>query len=179
VRPLLWAAGIAASERAARRLFPRRTTALLIAYAALAVAAGATASTDGRRRRGPPSAGAVALALGGYPLGRALAGDPPSGPPPDGLARELVALGLVVAIAEEAAWGRHVEEDLGVPATGLLFSLKHALVDGRWRRSAGLAAFWVGLGGVRKASRAHALALHVVCNSAAVLLGHAIARDQF
>ena len=179
MRSLLWAGAIAASERSARRVFSSRATALLIAYAGLAIAAVAIAPPDGRRRREPFSPGAVALALGGYPVGRALAGNAPSGPPPDGLAPELVALGLMVQIAEEAAWGRHVEEDLGVPATALLFSLKHAIVDGRWRRSPGLAAFWVGLGGVRKASRARALALHVVCNSAAVLLGHATARDQF
>jgi membrane protease YdiL (CAAX protease family) len=103
----------------------------------------------------------------------------PASSPRDGLAAELVALGLVVPVAEELAWGGLVEEDLGVAATSLLFAAKHCLLDGRWRRSLGLAAFWVGLGMIRRASPAQAMRLHVACNTAAVALGYATARDQF
>jgi hypothetical protein len=176
---LRWAGTIAASEYAARRVLSSRATALLIAYAGLAVAAASTGVTgDGGRRRRVP-AGAVAVALGGYPLGRAVARDASPGAPSDGLVRELVVLGVVVPVAEELVWGRLVEDDLGVVPTSALFSLKHGVIDGRWRRSPGLAAFWVGLGGIRRASRGKALALHLMCNAIAVLLGHVTARDQF
>lgn len=105
LRPLRWAGTIAACEYAARRLLSSRATALLIAYAGLAVAAASTGSTAGGgvRRRVP--AGAVALALGGYPLGRAVARDASPGPPPEGIVRELVVLGVVVPVAEELVWG--------------------------------------------------------------------------
>jgi membrane protease YdiL (CAAX protease family) len=121
------------------------------------------------------------LTLAGYPIGRALLGDSPlaASAPRDSLAAELAALGIVVPVAEELVWGGLVEGELGVPVTSLLFAVKHAAIDGRWRRSLGLALFWAGLGMVRRTSPPRALGLHVAGNTTAVVLGHAMARDQF
>jgi membrane protease YdiL (CAAX protease family) len=154
---------------------------LLVSYSALASAAISGGVKVGGRRSGTIPPAAVPLTLGGYPMGRALLGDSPlAAPAPrDSLAAELAALGIVVPVAEELVWGGLVEGDLGVAATSLLFALKHAVIDGRWRRSLGLALFWAGLGMVRRTSPPWALGLHVACNITAVGLGHAIARDQF
>lgn len=152
---------------------------MLAAYAGVVLAAAARPTTGGERRSRTVPRAAVPLAFGGYPVGRALMCDASPGPPGDGLASELLALGLVVPVAEELAWGHLVEDELGVAATSLLFALKHWVVDGRWRRMLGLAAFWAGLGGIRRAHPERALGVHVACNTAAVLLGHATGRDQF
>jgi membrane protease YdiL (CAAX protease family) len=181
LRALAWAGAIAIGEGATRRILPRRAKALLVSHSALATAAITAGATVGGRRQGTIPPAAVLLTLGGYPVGRALLGDSPiaASAPRDSLAAELAALGIVVPVAEELVWGGLVEGDLGVAATSLLFAVKHAVIDGRWRRSLGLALFWAGLGMVRRTSPPRALGLHVACNTAAVGLGHAIARDQF
>jgi hypothetical protein len=178
---MAWAGAIAISEGAARRIWPSRAKALLASYSALAIAAVGAGGTVGRGRPGTIPPAAVRLAVGGYPVGRALMGDSPlvGSSPPDGLTADLVALGVVVPAVEELVWGGLVERDLGVAATSVLFAVKHVMIDGRWRRSLGLAAFWVGLGTIRRTSPRGALGLHVACNTAAVWLGHATARDQF
>jgi hypothetical protein len=119
------------------------------------------------------------LALAGYPLGCALLGHKPYRPPPDPLALELLALACVVAPVEEATWGRLIEPRLGIPVTAALFAAKHAVVDGRWRRAAGLAMFWTGLGLVRSCSPKLALGLHVAANASGVLWGHLRRQDTF
>src|ERR1700693_5061242 len=53
------------------------------------------------------------------------------------------------------------------------------VVGGRWRRAAGLAMFWSGLGLVRSRSPKLALGLHVAANASGVLLGHLNRRDTF
>jgi membrane protease YdiL (CAAX protease family) len=167
------------SERVARRLLNSRAAALAVVYASLAAAAPRVERriTEESRPTMPPAA--VALVVAGYPLGRALAGDVLPGPPPDGVAVEILSLGAIVPLAEELIWGGLVERDLGVGLTSLLFALKHGLVDGRWRRAPGLIAFWTGLGLVRRRSPKVARTLHVCANVAGVLLGHAGGRDQF
>jgi hypothetical protein len=133
------------------------------------------------RRDGGPLALLIGipLVLAGYPLGCALMGHKPYQPPADGPALELVALAGVVAPVEEMTWGRLVEPRLGVPVTAALFAAKHVLIDRRWRRAAGLALFWVGLGLVRSRSPKLALGLHVTANASGVLLGHRQGQDAF
>jgi hypothetical protein len=121
----------------------------------------------------------VPLVLAGYPLGCALLRHKASGPPPDPFVLELAAVAGVVAPAEEATWGRLVEPGLGIPMTAILFAAKHVVIDGKWRRAAGLALFWVGLGLVRRRSPGLALGLHVATNASGVLLGHLRRQDSF
>ena len=61
----------------------------------------------------------------------------------------------------------------------LLFAAKHVVIDGRWRRFLGLALFWLGLGALRRRSRALALGVHVACNGGGVVLGHITQQDRF
>jgi hypothetical protein len=119
------------------------------------------------------------LVLAGYPLGCALLRHQASGPPPDPLPVELVAVAGVVAPVEELTWGGLVEPALGIPVTAALFAAKHVVIDGKWRRAVGLAAFWVGLGLVRSRSPKLALGLHMAVNASGVLLGHLTHRDSF
>jgi hypothetical protein len=177
VRALLAAAAVTAVELGARRAIRSRSAAWLVAYGALGLLPAAP-------RRGRPGGrvrlvAGVALAVAGYPLGRALVGSRPSRRPPDRLVVELAALGFVVPAAEERVWGGVVEPALGPAATAVLFGAKHGVVDGLWDRVLGLALFWWGLAQVRRRSPAGALALHCAVNAAGVLLGHAAGRDQF
>jgi hypothetical protein len=103
----------------------------------------------------------------------------PSGPPPDPLTIELAALAAVLAPVEELTWGRLVEPRLGIAPTAGLFAAKHILIDGKWRRAAGLALFWTGLGLVRRRSPKLALGLHVAANASGVLWGHFKGQDAF
>jgi hypothetical protein len=152
----------------------------LIAYPLLGAAALTDIAPKARRHGGSLALlVGIPLAIAGYPLGCALLGHKPSGPPPDPLALELVALAGVVAPVEEATWGRLIEPRLGIPVTAALFAAKHLVVDGRWRRAAGLALFWTGLGLVRSRSPKLALGLHVAANASGVLLGHLQGRDSF
>lgn len=127
----------------------------------------------------PPALAGLPLAAAGYPAGNALLRHKPSGPPREELSIELLALAGVVAPVEELTWGRLVEPGLGIPATAILFAAKHVVVDGRWRRAAGLALFWAGLGLVRRRSPGLALGLHVAANASGVLLGHITGEDSF
>ena len=186
-RGLVWVAGVAGAEALARAVIPSRARAWIGSYGALAfchlmagrVARRRVAPSNGSSRRGAGSAVGVGLSLFGYPLGRRLLGDVPEVAPVDSLALDLLALGIVVPLVEEEVWGARVEPALGIPSTSLLFALKHVAVDRRWRRALGLAAFWAGLGLVRKRSPRAATALHCTCNAGAVLWGHATGRDQF
>ncbi|HVF18802.1 MAG TPA: hypothetical protein VNA14_00980 [Mycobacteriales bacterium] len=169
-------------ERLARRSTGRRADGWLIAYAAVAAAAAvlpAPRPPAQRRRNRLGVVTGVALAGGGYPAGRALAGDRPVDPPPDDGWREVLALGAVVPLAEELAWGRQVERRVGPVAATALFAVKHPLVDGRWRRTPGLGAFWLGLALVRRRSPAAAAALHCTVNAGGVALGRIKGVDQF
>jgi len=121
----------------------------------------------------------VPLALAGYPIGCALLGHKPYQAPPDSLSLETIALGGVVAPVEELTWGRYVEPRLGIPLTAALFAAKHVVIDGRWRRVAGLALFWIGLGLVRRRSPGLAMGVHMTANASGVLLGHLTGRDSF
>jgi hypothetical protein len=121
----------------------------------------------------------IPLALTGYPLGCTLLRHKPYQSPPGPLALDLVALAGVVAPAEELTWGRLVEPRLGIPVTAALFAAKHVVIDGKWRRAAGLALFWVGLGLVRSRSPKLALGLHVAANASGVLLGRLQGQDLF
>ena len=165
-------------EAAARRIIPSRARAWLVAYSALGLVARWSRPRRRVPRRGSPLPGAV-VAVAGYPLGRALLDDHPVIPPPDSAGIELAALGGTVAAAEELIWGGLVEPELGIGVTSVLFAAKHALIDGRWRRTLGLALFAAGLGLVRSCSPRSAWAVHTICNSAGVVLGHATGRDQF
>jgi len=118
------------------------------------------------------------IAVFGYPLGRTLLGDRSRSGPTDGLCSELLGLGLLT-VTEELVWGRQVEPLTGVPATAVLFALKHALIDGRWRRVLGLGLFWLGLGLVRRQSPRVALLVHCVANASGVVIGHWLDQDQF
>jgi hypothetical protein len=152
----------------------------LIAYSVLGAAAALERPPRPLRSGGKASLVAgVPLAVAGYPAGCALLRHMPSGPPPDLLPLELLAVAGVVAPVEELTWGRLVEPSLGIPATAVLFAIKHVVVDGRWRRAAGLGLFWVGLGLVRRRSPRWALGLHVAANASGVVLGHVRGRDQF
>jgi hypothetical protein len=177
-RALGWAVAVWGAEAVARAAFPSRARAWIVSYGALASGPG-RAHPDVRGLRKPPLWLGVSLALVGYPLGRRLLGDAPTRPPQDDLSLELVALGVVVPLAEERIWGKLVEPELGVPATAGLFALKHIAIDGRWRRGLGLAAFWTGLGIVRGSAPDAAAALHCASNAGAVLWGHIAGRDQF
>ena len=171
---------VTAAEAAARSRLRSRARAWLLAYAVVATVAGAAAPRLHRRRRLPGAFWlGIPLVLAGYPAGRALAGDRPSGPPPEPALLELLALAAIVAPAEELAWGGQVEPRLGVVATAVLFALKHVAIDGRWRRAPGLAFFWLGLGLVRSRSYRAAVGLHVAANAGGVVLGHAGGRDSF
>lgn len=121
----------------------------------------------------------VPLALVGYPVGCALLGHRPYQPPPDSADLEMTALVGVVAPVEELAWGQRVEPRLGIPITAALFAMKHAVIDGKWRRVGGLALFWIGLALVRRRSPKLALGLHVTANASGVVLGHITNRDSF
>jgi len=146
----------------------------------VATVAGAASPRLRRRRRLPGALWlGIPLVLAGYQAGRALTGDRPTGPPPEPAGLELLTLAAVVAPAEELAWGCQVEPRVGLPATAVLFALKHVAIDGRWRRAPGLALFWLGLGLVRSHSPRLALALHVAANAGGVLVGHACGRDSF
>jgi membrane protease YdiL (CAAX protease family) len=180
-----WAAAVTATEALARRLIPSRSRAWLIAYSTLGAAGGAAlvarrgrVGKPRRRDRAPVIAG-LALAAGGYQLGRAALGDRPIGPPLESLWLETAALAGVVAPAEEIIWGGLVQPAVGVVPATVLFAVKHGVVDGRWRRTLGLGLFGLGLGLVRRRSRALALGVHIACNAGGVLLGHLTGRDQF
>jgi hypothetical protein len=167
-------------EAAARRLSPSRSGAWLTAYPLLGAVALSERVPRARRNGGSLALLiGIPLALAGYPLGCTLLGHKPYQPPPDALALELLALAGVVAPVEEITWARLVEPRLGIPVTAALFAAKHVLIDGRWRRGAGLALFWVGLGLVRSRSPKLALGLHVTANASGVLLGHRQGQDAF
>ena len=171
---------VTAVEAAARGRLRSRARAWVVAYAVVATVAGAARPRLRRSRRLPAALWAgIPLVIAGYQAGRALAGDRPTGPPPEPAWLELVALAAVVAPAEELTWGGQVEPRLGVAATAVLFALKHVAIDRRWRRAPGLAFFWLGLGLVRSRSHRLALAMHVIANAGGVLLGHASGRDSF
>jgi hypothetical protein len=181
-RAVAWAAAVTGLEWAARRAVRRRSTAWLVAYTALgsaALAAGARiapGSLDDNRRRTILGA---ALAMAGYPVGRAVLGDRPDTAPSDPAAQEAAAIAGVVPAAEELVWGQLVEPELGLASTASLFALKHPLVDGRWRRALGLGLSWYGLGLVRKSSPLAALALHIGNNATGVVMGRVTGQDQF
>jgi len=118
------------------------------------------------------------LATLGYPLGRRLLGDRMAARPPQNLALELVAL-EVVAATEELTWGAIVEPEIGPAATATLFAVKHILIDGRWRRGAGLFAFWMGLAAQRRRWPVIAVLVHGALNAAGVVQGHLTGRDRF
>jgi hypothetical protein len=186
-RALPWAAGVAGAEASARAVMPSRAQAWIMSYGALAlVSGGSSGDPRGGTLRGEAGNNnstrtmiGVGLALFGYPLGRRILGDSARAAPSDGLVLDLLALGIVVPLAEEKVWGTKVEPDLGVAATAALFAFKHVVIDGRARRILGLAAFWAGLGLVRERSPRAAALLHCACNTGAVLRGHATGRDQF
>jgi hypothetical protein len=191
-RALAWAAGVTAAEALARAVIPSRARAWIWGYGALGLATSFIAGQSRRNLRaglrfpeahahisGATARVGVGLSLVGYPLGRRLLGDAPGPAPVDGLALDLLALAIVVPLAEEQVWGARVEPNLGIPKTAALFALKHVTVDRRWRRALGLAAFWAGLGLVRKRSPRAAAALHCACNAGAVVWGHASDHDQF
>jgi len=121
----------------------------------------------------------VALALGGYQLGRLVLGDRPDRPRSESKTLELVALAGVVAPVEELLWGAVVGPEIGFLATAGLFAVKHPLVDGRWRRLLGLFVFWLGLSLVRAYSWPLALVLHMAANAGGVVIGHRQNLDQF
>lgn len=175
---LTWAGLITGSEWWCRRSLRSRSSAWLLAYTAL----GGLALLSGarlQRRSGGLSLSGLSLATVGYPLGRQILGDKVAGPPPDDLARELIAIGVVVATAEELAWGRLVEPIVGRTATAALFAGKHIVIDGRWRRGLGLFGFWMGLASLRKRWPMAALVVHGVLNGLGVIQGHLRGRDQF
>jgi membrane protease YdiL (CAAX protease family) len=180
-----WAAAVAATEAAARRLISSRSRAWLVAYSILGAAGSAALLArreqprrDPRRDRAPLIAG-LALAAGGYQLGRAALGDRPTGPPPEPLWLETAALAGAIAPVEEVIWGGLVQPTVGVVAGSGLFAAKHVVLDGRWRRVLGLGLFGLGLGLLRRRSRALALTVHVACNAGGAALGHLTGRDRF
>ena len=158
-----------------------RAQAWLIAYPLLAAAATVESAPPARTARGawPWLWLGVPLALVGYPIGCALLGHKPYQAPPDSLALETVALAATVGPVEELTWGKRVEPRLGIPLTAALFAAKHVVIDGRWRRLAGLAVFWIGLGLVRRRSPMLALGVHMSANASGVILGHLTGRDSF
>jgi hypothetical protein len=170
------AAAIAAAEATARRLSASRSAAWIGAYGLIgSVAAGRVgwpAKGEGRFLPG------LLLAAAGYDLGRRLGGDLPHRPPAEPWLTEAVAA-ATVATGEELSWGAVVEPRLGAATTAALFAVKHPLIDGRWGRVAGLAAFWWGLAWVRRRNPRAALVVHVVLNVGGVVRGHLSGRDQF
>ncbi len=72
----------------------------------------------------------VALALGGYQVGRLVLGDRPDRPPSESKTLELVALAGVVAPVEELLWGAVVGPEIGFLATAGFFASQASL--GRW-----------------------------------------------
>jgi hypothetical protein len=173
-------AGVVVLERLGHKLTGSRAKGWIGSYLILglvALAVGPQISTSGifdwRVLVG------VALALGGYRVGRLILGDRPDRPPSESRNLELVALAGVVAPVEELLWGAVVGPELGIPATAALFAVKHPLVDGRWRRVLGLLLFWIGLSLVRAYSWPLALALHIGANAGGVLIGHRQNLDQF
>lgn len=178
-RALAWAGAVTAAEVFARGSLRSRSAAWIASYGALWIVAGRwriPSRVPGSRRA---AALGLALSLGGYPLGRRLLGDAPSGAPPDRLPLELAALGVVVPAVEEAIWGARVEPRIGVAGTAALFAAKHVIVDRRWRRGPGLGAFWAGLGLLRMRSPGLSAAVHHICNIASVVVGHLTGRDRF
>jgi membrane protease YdiL (CAAX protease family) len=153
----------------------------LIAYPLLAATATIESAPQARTGRGawPWLWLGIPIALVGYPIGCALLGHKPYQAPPDSLSLETVALAGVVAPVEELTWGRQVEPRLGIALTAALFAAKHVVIDGKWRRVAGLALFWIGLGLVRRRSPMLALGVHMTANASGVLLGHLAGRDSF
>jgi hypothetical protein len=179
IHAVAWGFAVAAAEALARGAIRSRSAAWTISYGALWLVAGRPrAPTTGSGGRTGVAVG-LALSLVGYPLGRRLLGDTPSGPPPDPLPVELAALGVVVPAVEEAIWGARVEPEIGVAGSAALFAAKHVALDGRWRRALGLGALWVGLGLLRRRSPGLAAGVHHACNAGGVLLGHATGRDRF
>lgn len=179
-----WAAAVTATEAMARRWIPSRSRAWVVAYSILGAAgsAAALAHRGGASATPPRNRAALlsglALAGAGYQVGRAALGDRPTSPPQDAWWPETVALAGAVAPVEEIIWGSLVQPETGVVATSALFAAKHVVIDGRWRRSLGLALFGLGLGLLRQRSRKLALVTHVACNAAGVALGHLTGRDQ-
>lgn len=177
IAALAWALGITAAEEAARRSERSRARAWLIAYAAVGAVALSRSAPPRRRSRMPLALG-VLTACAGYDLGRRVLPQPAPAPPQDPARDELVALGAV-ALAEELAWGRHVEAHAGAVVTGVLFALKHAAIDRQASRSVGLALFSWGLSSVRGRSPVAAALLHCGLNAAGVWRGHRARRDEF
>lgn len=177
IAALAWALGITLAEEVARRNESSRARAWLIAYAAVGGFALYRPTPPAWRSRTALALG-VLMACAGYDLGRAVLAQPAPAPPPDPARDELVALGAV-AIAEELAWGRHVEARVGPVATGVLFALKHAFIDRHAARALGLALFSWGLSSVRGRSPVAAALLHLALNAAAVWRGHRAGRDEF
>lgn len=176
----VWVLAVVAVEGGARRAIASRARAWIASYVLL----GASVVIAGAhlRREGDAFAPVwlgVALALVGYPVGRALLADRPQSAPEDRLWWELPAVGVMVPVVEELIWGGRVEAAYGVAATSALFAAKHVVIDRRWRRFLGLAVFWAGLGVVRAVHPLPALLLHVAANSGGVVLGHATRKDQF
>ena len=174
---IAWAGLVVGAEWWARRPPRRRSQAWLLAYGAL----GGLALLSGARltsRSGGLSLPGLTLAAIGYPLGRRVMGDHPFDAPPQSLALELAALG-VVAVSEELTWGAIVEPALGPAVTATLFAAKHAVIDGRWRRGLGLFVFWMGLAAQRRRWPSAALLLHAMLNAAGVVQGHVSGIDRF
>lgn len=172
--------GVVVLERLGNKLTGSRAKGwigsyLLVGLAALALGPQVSASNrfDWRVLVG------VALAVGGYQLGRLVLGDRPDRPPSESKTVELMALAGVVAPVEELLWGAVVGPEIGFVATAGVFAVKHPLVDGRWRRVLGLFLFWIGLSLVRAYSWPMALVLHVAANAGGVLIGHRQNLDQF
>jgi len=167
-------------EAVARGLLPTRSRAWIAAYSVLGAAAVIDRAPMPRRRGGPTAMWiGIPLALAGYPLGCALLAHRLYQRPRDPAAVELTALAAVVAPVEELTWGWLIEPRIGIPATAALFAAKHVVIDGKWRRAAGLGLFWVGLGLVRRRSPMLALGLHVATNASGVMLGHLTGEDRF
>jgi hypothetical protein len=178
-RALAWAAAITGTEWAIRKATGRRLTAWMVTYAGLGGVAFVLSRGDGVDRPDRTWVSGAVLASVGYPLGRRLAGDFPKGAPTEPALTEGLVIAGVVAPAEELLWGRLVEPALGIGPTAALFAIKHGIVDGRWRRTAGLALFWAGLGLIRRSSPRKAMALHVALNAGGLALGRVTGVDQF
>ena len=181
VGSVAWAGATTLAERLVRTVSPSRSMGLLATYVPLGIAAAARGRAPSEGRPGSASEAVVGLSLafGGYQVGRWLLDDVPDQEPPDAFVPELVTLGVVVPLAEEAIWASRVEPRFGVVATAAAFATKHPIVDRRWRRTLGLALFWTGLGLIRRRTRRGAALAHVVANSGAAVLGHLTRRDRF
>lgn len=179
---LPWLAATVLAERGARRACGSRAAGWLLAYPLLAAPA-ALAAVRARTLPDPrpplPVGLGLVLVLAGYQAGRIALGDRPDRPPPDAAAVEAFALAAVVAPVEELLWGAVVERRSGPWVTAVAFALKHGLVDGRWRRVTGLAAFWLGLASLRARSPGLACVVHGAVNAAGVAIGHRRGLDQF